>query len=297
MNLLSISSNWTTNSDLEKCSTIYKDSDFQDFNEEDLDASNCVQLTRPNSCLDSPQVSVSLKESDRYISRLILISQSKRIEVSEGTFENPGSYIQTLTGKLSEDSDDDFKVYTIQNQLEKSKTSQLNLKLTGIQDSCWILNLVVITMPTEKIASDRFNLTSLNPDLALSDNAKDFKKLFETFQKTNSPSSHSMMDMMMLQPPNPEMLQMSQNPPNSEMMMQMLKLKSSADSEMLKSIMPNAPNMQNAPNIMPNAPNNSGDQSSCDKCFNRLESLEKLVIARLDQQDAKLDEILKLLQK
>ena len=66
--------------------------------------------------------------------------------MSEGTFENPGSYIQTLTGKLSEDSDDDFKVYTIQNQLEKSKTSQLNLKLTGIQDSCWILNLVVITM-------------------------------------------------------------------------------------------------------------------------------------------------------
>jgi len=291
MNLLSISSNWTTNSDLEKCSTIFKDSDFQDFNEEDLDASNCVQLTRPNSCLDSPQVSVSLKESDRYISRLILISQSKRIEVSEGTFENPGSYIQTLTGKLSEDSDDDFKVYTIQNQLEKSKTSQLNLKLTGIQDSCWILNLVVITMPTEKIASDRFNLTGLNPDLALSDNAKDFKKLFETFQKTNSPSSHSMMDMMMLQPPNPEMLQMSQNPPNSEMMMQMLKLKSSADSEMLKSIMPNAYN------IMPNAPNNSGDQNSCDKCFNRLESLEKLVIARLDQQDAKLDEILKLVQK
>ena len=97
--------------------------------------------------------------------------------------------------------------------------------------------------------------------------------------------------MMMLQPPNPEMLQMSQNPPNSEMMMQMLKLKSSADSEMLKSIMPNAYN------IMPNAPNNSGDQNSCDKCFNRLESLEKLVIARLDQQDAKLDKILKLLQK
>ena len=56
MNLLSISSNWTTNSDLEKCSTIYKDSDFQDFNEEDLDASNCVQLTRPNSCSDLPQV-------------------------------------------------------------------------------------------------------------------------------------------------------------------------------------------------------------------------------------------------
>ena len=118
--------------------------------------------------------------------------------------------------------------------------------------------------------------------------------------------------MMMLQnPPNPEIMKL-QNLPNSEMMMQMLKLKSSADSEMLKSIMPIAPNimpntsnimpntlnvMPNTPNIMPNAPNNSGDQSSCDKCFNRLENLEKLVIARLDQQDAKLEEILKLLQK
>jgi hypothetical protein len=111
--------------------------------------------------------------------------------------------------------------------------------------------------------------------------------------------------MMMLQnPPNPEIMKL-QNSPNSEMMMQMLKLKSSADSEMLKSIMPSAPNimpnapnvMPNAPNIMPNAPNNSGDQSSCDKCFNRLENLEKLVIERLDQQDAKLDEILKLLHK
>ena len=118
--------------------------------------------------------------------------------------------------------------------------------------------------------------------------------------------------MMMLQnPPNPEIMKL-QNSPNSEMMMQMLKLKSSADSEMLKSIMPIAPNimpntsnimpntlnvMPNTPNIMPNAPNNSGDQSSCDKCFNRLENLEKLVIARLDQQDAKLEEILKLLQK
>ena len=107
--------------------------------------------------------------------------------------------------------------------------------------------------------------------------------------------------MMLQNPPNPEIMKL-QNSPNSEMMMQMLKLKSSADSEMLKSIMPNAPNiMPNAPNIMPNAPNinpnNSGDQSSCDKCFNRLENLEKLVIARLDQQDAKLEEILKLLQK
>ena len=110
--------------------------------------------------------------------------------------------------------------------------------------------------------------------------------------------------MMLQNPPNPEIMKL-QNSPNSEMMMQMLKLKSSADSEMLRSIMPNTPNiMPNAPNVMSNAPinitnapNNSGDQSSCDKCFNRLENLEKLVIARLDQQDAKLEEILKLLQK
>ena len=90
---------------------------------------------------------MSLKESDKFIYRLILISQSKRIEVSEGTFENPRSYIQTFPGKLSEDSDDDFKVYTshLAFHTEKIKSSELNLKLTGIQDSCWILNLVVTT--------------------------------------------------------------------------------------------------------------------------------------------------------
>ena len=104
--------------------------------------------------------------------------------------------------------------------------------------------------------------------------------------------------MMMLQPPNPEMLQMSQNPPNSEMMMQMLKLKSSDSSEMLKSFTPNAPN-RSGDQISRSGDQSSqnGDQISCDKCFNRLESLEKLVVSRLDQQDTKLDQILKLLQK
>ena len=59
-------------------------------------------------------------------------------------------------------------------------------------------NQYYYNQPTEKIAADRFNLTGLNPDLNLSDNAKDFKKLFETFQKTNSPSSHSMMEWVLL---------------------------------------------------------------------------------------------------
>ena len=115
----------------------------------------------------------------------------------------------------------------------------------------------------------------------------------ELFKVAFTPSS-----MMMLQPPNPEMLQMSQNPANSEMMMQILKLKSSGSSEMLKSVMPNAPNKSGDQiSRSGDQSSRSGDQISCDNCFNRLESLEKLVIARLDQQDAKLDEILKLVQK
>ena len=61
--------------------------------------------------------------------------------------------------------------------------------------SLWKLTThITLTQPTEKKPGDRFNLTGLNPNLALSDNAKDFKKLFETFQKTNSPTSHSMME-------------------------------------------------------------------------------------------------------
>ena len=103
--------------------------------------------------------------------------------------------------------------------------------------------------------------------------------------------------MMMLQPPNPEIMKL-QNPPNSEMMSMMLKMKSSDPSEMLKSVMPNAPNKSGDQiSRSGDQSSRSGDQISCDNCFNRLESLEKLVIARLDQQDAKLDEILKLVQK
>ena len=40
-----------------------------------------------------------------------------------------------------------------------------------------------------------------------------------------------------------------------------------------------------------------GDSKICEKCQNRIEILEKKVLDRLDQQDAKLDQILKLLQK
>ena len=263
MNLLNITTNWTGSNELSKCSISYNASDFQGFNEEDLNASNCVQLTRQNST-DPAQISVSLLEPKKFISRLILISQSKRIEVSEGTFENPGSYIKTISGEMSEDSDDDFKVYNINYQVEKSKSySQLNIKLTGIVDSCWILNIIIVSQPKcQKTSEDRFDLSNLNPDLALSDNAKDFKKLFEAFQNTTTPNM-----MTMLQPPNPEILTIHQ-PPNSEL---------------LKSMMANVKNTK--------------DQNQCEKCCDRVEILEKKVLARLDDQDAKLDQILNLLKK
>lgn len=58
------------------------------------------------------------------------------------------------------------------------------------------------------------------------------------------------------------------------------------NSEKLKSLMSN-----------PVTNNGSGDVKNCEKCQNRIELLEKKVIDRLDQQDAKLDKILKLLQK
>ena len=193
MNSVNITTNWTVNTDLNKCSKTCSESDFQGFNEEDLDASNCVQITRPNAGSEPPQISISLVESNKFITRLIFVSQSKRIEVFQGTFENPGSYIKTISGNLCEDSEDDFKVYKINEHLQESKKSQMNIKLTGITDSCWILTLIIVTQ-IHKRSADRFDLTSINPDLNLSDNAKDFKKLFETFQKTNTPSN--MMEML-----------------------------------------------------------------------------------------------------
>lgn len=244
-----ISSNWNSASDIEKCAEITKDSDFKGFQEESLDASNCIQLTRPEQCQDSLYLTIKVEDL-QVISRIVLVGQSKRVEIFAGSWTDPGPYLKTICGTLSEDSDDDFKVFLFNDLIQDPKHSQITLKLTGIQDSCWLLNMIIVTSQSS-FNPDRFDLSNLSPDLLLSDKAKDFKKLFETFQKTKPPSL----------------------------------IPTQADPEILKSMM----SMRSQ---IPEHKNSKG----CDECLAKLDSLEKKILDRLDQQDAKLNHILDILQ-
>ena len=180
--------NCETNCDFTKCVNVKNIASFSGLDEETLDASNCVQLTKKER--DEAKISVKIKKSDNAISRLILIGQCKRIEVFLGSdMKNPGAYFATFTGQIHKDSDEDFKVYTFDMEFQPGQKSLiLNLKSTE-SNVFWILNLIIVTDFIDmKQSLDRFDLTNLNPQLELSDKAKEFKKLFENFQNSK-PSS------------------------------------------------------------------------------------------------------------
>ena len=262
MNLFSIQCSWPGSACLEKCLSVIEEEKFKGFDEETLDAANCTQLNRPDSMPETEPLNlcIDLKDPTRVICGLIIVSQSKRIELFQGSIENPGSYQKTLTGTISEESDDDFKVFTINETLSENLQNRILLKFPGIENSCWILSLNVV-FRVVKPSFDRFDLQNLDPNLPLSDKAKDFKKLFETFQKTKSPS-------LMI-------------PPSSDLMMAKL------DPESIKSMI--------SAQALPNK--NQKTDHECDKCIQRIDRFEKEIRQRLDAQDAKLDEILSLLKK
>ena len=258
-NLRLISSNWTSNPDIEKCFEGLNEEGFKGFSDDLIDPAKCCQLSPNNEITKPPQLLVTLKQpSQKVISRICLVSQCKRIEVYTGDLENSGQYLKTSTGTLSEESDDDFKVYINDVEIEDSVHSQITIKLIGVQNACWILSLIIVSKPS-MLKNDRFNLSAMNSmldqDIQLSDKAKDFKKLFETFQQSKPPG----LDPMALM--NQELDPM----------------------QLMKSI-PMAPPPTN---------------HDCQSCTEQIQSLEKRIMNRLDtmerNQNAKLDQILTLL--
>ena len=98
MEFLEFGSNWTISNpekSLKKCLSI-SDSEFHP---ETVDPTNCVQLLKSENeefcqlCLETRQQNVGF-------SKINLISQSKRVEIFEGSPSHPGAYITTLTGTL-----------------------------------------------------------------------------------------------------------------------------------------------------------------------------------------------------
>ena len=157
----------------------------------------CVQLTKPDNCTDKKcNISISA-EKPLSFSRLIVVSESKRAEIFDGS---SGEYRFTKSGELLDDSDPEMIMFKLDIFLEKPCDNTLKLHLTGVDEDCWLLGVYVFLSDstTKDLASSskrlmgignqtRFNLEEMNSLLKtteLSDKAQSFKTLFETFQNT-----------------------------------------------------------------------------------------------------------------
>jgi hypothetical protein len=90
-----------------------------------------------------------------------------------------------------DDSDPDMILFLVEVDFSKLKLSNFCVKLTGLEDKCWILALHLglnrSQPPSFPLSTTRFNLQEMNQllgDEKLSEKAKEFKQLFENFQKS-----------------------------------------------------------------------------------------------------------------
>ena len=100
MNKIKLETNWNTTSSMLKCIGVVNETDFKGINHDDVDAENCVECKRQGDSQDPLRLSLTLSDPNKVISRICVISQSKRIEIHEGDLENSGSYVMTISGNL-----------------------------------------------------------------------------------------------------------------------------------------------------------------------------------------------------
>jgi hypothetical protein len=181
-----------------------------------------------------------------------------------------------LNFSLSDDSDPDMILFLLKIDFSKSKlSSNFVIKLTGLAtDQCWILalHLGLEKSTTTNSIPRRFNLQEMNQileggsgDAKLSDKAREFKQLFETFQKTQ-----------------PALLIGAQSPffspplvgPHLESLMTSNQSETSSESPLTK--------------------------RSCDNCVTELKLIEERLTKKIEDfqkvQNEKLDRILLLLE-
>ena len=89
-------------------------------------------------------------------------------------------------------------LFTIDADVRRTNLSSFRIKLTGLAEACWVLALHLgLDHRPASAAFTRFNLQQMNQmllsssgggdaDTKLSDKARDFKQLFESFQKSPS---------------------------------------------------------------------------------------------------------------
>jgi len=158
-----------------------------------IDFESCAQLTKPSNCYEKCNLTISSKHIP--LSRIIVVSESKRAEICDG---NTKEYKFTKPGELLDDSDPDMIMFKNDIVLEKPYTTSIDINLTGIEDTCWLLGVFVFLLEAESIPPNlngflgigqqkRFDLEQMNSllkETELSGKAQSFKNLFETFQRT-----------------------------------------------------------------------------------------------------------------
>ena len=170
-----------------------------------------------------------------------------------------------------DDSDDEFQVYRVDEPMKNITIQNLLLKFqTKLQTSCWILKIILVIEDHEpNNIQKRFDIQSLDAmlnkdNVELSDKAKEFKQLFENFQKTTPPS------LMLGIPPNISNTNMA-------IAQSLLSSNSNLESKTLDS------------------------NNQCDRCCIKMLELEKRLNSKLEdmdrRQNEKLDQILTLLTK
>jgi len=201
---VNISTNWSVrNGDIGSPLVVNHDETAdQQFDFEKVCLENCVEIAAVNNSeTDASNDEPSFSQGKLYLScsgqikGVVVASEAKRVEVNDGS----GEYLTTAHGELFDDFEG-IKVYVIKISL-KTARSNVVLSLPRASSSCWIFCVQVTE--TERMNSphlgtfDMSNVNNLlsNSNAPLSQNANNFKKIFENFQP-NSSGPPKMSDMM-----------------------------------------------------------------------------------------------------
>ncbi len=196
--MVSVSSTWKAKpsnlSDLADVHIVESDQDLFAFDPDTVSPERCFCLVRPDDTDPWCSLEVRAIPMTASISRLVLASESTTVEVYLG--EDCHEYLQTSTGQKLPDSTDDLQVYLAEFDLRGGPRMLRSLKLRmrlppEKGDSCWVVALLIGIEERKVQPLRRFDLANLDTMLAgveLSGAAKQFRQLFESFQKSSGPA-------------------------------------------------------------------------------------------------------------
>lgn len=200
---VNITTNWAVKNGLIESPLIVNHDEIMDqhFDFEKVCLENCVEIAAENnsdvdteSVSDDSQGKLTLSSSGQ-IKGFVIASEAKRVEVHASS----GEYLTTAHGQLFDDFEG-IKVYVTKVALKTGRNDVI-VSLPRSSSSCWIFCVEVSVSKSSKSAHlgtfDMSNVNSLlsSSNMPLSQNANNFKKIFENFQP-NSCVAPKMGDMM-----------------------------------------------------------------------------------------------------